>query len=556
MKLLSSITLALIGLSYGQVDYSDYSSDYSYELDQLDGFLADLEANPTAESPMAGIGARSRSSGPGIRLPPAIQAFTLPPSAAGARKLPPGIDLADFIGPNGFQTQRFLKALQVALRRQAEEQRRRQQAAREAAAAEAARQAAAEKAAAERAAAEQAAAEQAAAEKAAAEKAAAEKAAAEAAAKKAAEEEAARKAAAIEAAQLAAAEAARKAAEEAAALEAARLAAEEAERQRAAAKAAAEAAAARAAAEQAAAAKAAAERAAAQIAAEAERQRLAEEQAMAEAMQAESMMFGGFDSNAFGNLDGMVASTSGRPSGGRPSSGRPSSGTASAGTRDFIGVNSGLGTPETFNSCRVCTKMTAAECAAQPLVTCYEDKSKEGVFGFNEPNMEQDDRVCMLQTEQRKLTNGQIKTLFTSRCVTPMACESQLRQNFHSTDDSGLMKYNRCKQTGMLRRNGNINKSECAFCNKMSHENPATHQNNQWFPTNGAGVNQDCSANEDNCVVFNYKIGGVYVPMTMSTLFPTAVQEDPDDFPPHLYAKSEEYKELGQLVFDAAYIVD
>ena len=108
----------------------------------------------------------------------------------------------------------------------------------------------------------------------------------------------------------------------------------------------------------------------------------------------------------------------------------------------------------------------------------------------------------------------------------------------------------------MLRRNGNINKSECAFCNKMSHENPATHQNNQWFPTNGAGVNQDCSANEDNCVVFNYKIGGVYVPMTMSTLFPTAVQEDPDDFPPHLYAKSEEYKELGQLVFDAAYIVD
>ena len=94
MKLLSSITLALIGLSYGQVDYSDYSSDYSYELDQLDGFLADLEANPTAESPMAGIGARSRSSGPGIRLPPAIQAFTLPPSAAGARKLPPGIDLA------------------------------------------------------------------------------------------------------------------------------------------------------------------------------------------------------------------------------------------------------------------------------------------------------------------------------------------------------------------------------------------------------------------------------------------------------------------------------
>ena len=146
-------------------------------------------------------------------------------------------------------------------------------------------------------------------------------------------------------------------------------------------------------------------------------------------MQAESMMFGGFDSNAFGNMDGMVASSAGRPSSGRPSSGRPSSGAASAGTRDVLGPNYSNDpvTAEKFNSCRVCTKMTAAECASQPLVTCYEDKSKEGTFLFDHPSMEQDDRVCMLQTEQRKLTNGQIKTLFTSRCVTPMACESQLR---------------------------------------------------------------------------------------------------------------------------------
>lgn len=527
MKLLSSITLALIGLSYGQVDYSDYSadslaSDYSYELDQLDSVLADLEANPTVEPFEPVIGARARGGGaggsgrgipganaPSINLPPALQAFTLPSSSAGSRKLPPGIDLADFIGPNGFQTQRFLKALQAALRRQAEEQRRRQQAAREAAEAEAARQAAAEKA-------------------------AAEQAAAEAAARKAAEEEAARKAAAIEAAKVAAAEAARQAAEEAAALEAAR--------------------------QQAAAEAAAAARLAAEQAAEAERQRLVEEQAMMEAMQAESMMFGGFDSTGFGNMDGMVASatTGQRPSGGRPSSGRPSSGSASAGTRDFIGSNAGNAeTQEVFNSCRVCTKMTAAECAVQSLVTCYDDKSKEGVFGFTDPSMEQDDRVCMLQTEQRKLTNGQIKTLFTSRCVTPMACETQLRQNFQSTTVEGLMTYNRCKQTGMLRKNGNTNKSECAFCNKMSHVDPVTHRDHQWFPTDNAGVQQDCSADEPNCVVFRYKNGGVYTDMKMSDLFPSTVTiGTPSAFLPHTWGLWTAGQRLGRLEAEAGYIVE
>ena len=112
MKLLSSITLALIGLSYGQVDYSsdystDYSTDYSYELDQLDSVLADLEANPTVEPFEPVIGARARGvlvtggsgrgtpgASPAINLPPALQAFTLPSSAAGSRKLPPGINLA------------------------------------------------------------------------------------------------------------------------------------------------------------------------------------------------------------------------------------------------------------------------------------------------------------------------------------------------------------------------------------------------------------------------------------------------------------------------------
>ena len=137
--------------------------------------------------------------------------------------------------------------------------------------------------------------------------------------------------------------------------------------------------------------------------------------------------------------------------------------------------------------------------------------------------------------------------------------KTNLRQNFQSTSEEGLMAYNRCKQTGMLRKNGNINKSECAFCNKMSHEDPAKQQDNQFFPTSAAGANQDCTSDEGNCVVFRYKIpngGGVYADMTMSDLFPaTVTRQDPDAFKPHLYAFWEEQKRLGQLVFDAAYTV-
>lgn len=135
--------------------------------------------------------------------------------------------------------------------------------------------------------------------------------------------------------------------------------------------------------------------------------------------------------------------------------------------------------------------------------------------------------------------------------------ETNLRQNFQSTSNGKLMAYNRCKQTGMLRKNGNLNKSECAFCNKMSHEDPAKQQDNQFFPTDTNGDVQDCSSDEGACVVFRYNVGGgFYTDMTMSQLFPAEVDIDnPDAFPPHLYAVWEEQKELGQLAFDAAYIV-
>ena len=91
----------------------------------------------------------------------------------------------------------------------------------------------------------------------------------------------------------------------------------------------------------------------------------------------------------------------------------------------------------------------------------------------------------------------------------------------------------------------------------MSHEDPAEQQDNQFFPTDTNGDVQDCSSDEGACVVFRYNVGGgFYTDMTMSQLFPAEVDIDnPDAFPPHLYAVWEEQKELGQLAFDAAYIV-
>ena len=121
------------------------------------------------------------------------------------------------------------------------------------------------------------------------------------------------------------------------------------------------------------------------------------------------------------------------------------------------------------------------------------------------------------------------------------------------------MAYNRCKQPGMLRKNGNINKSECAFCNKMSHVDPKKVKNNQFFPTDANGDNQDCSSNEGDCVVFRYKDVnlGIYMDMKMSDLFPAEVViGNTDAFPPHSYAAWAEGKELGQLAFDAAYTVE
>ena len=191
MKLLSGLTLGLLGLTcaqqFGESTQVSTTTDFLADVDLV---LSQIESGEVEVGAQAGGNiARMRSGG----VPdPILQQFA-------GRKLPPGIQLSDFAGgPNGFKTQAFLKALQAALRKQAEAQRLRQQQLaaqrqREALAAKAAREAAEREA---RLKAEQEAAQQAAEEAAqreAAEKAAAEKAAA--AAEKARAEEAARKAA-------------------------------------------------------------------------------------------------------------------------------------------------------------------------------------------------------------------------------------------------------------------------------------------------------------------------------------------------------------------------
>ena len=191
MKLLSGLTLGLLGLTCAQqfVESTQVSTTTDFLAD-VDLVLAQIESGEVAVGAQAGGNiARMRSGG----VPdPILQQFA-------GRKLPPGIQLSDFAGgPNGFKTQAFLKALQAALRKQAEAQRLRQQQLaaqrqREALAAKAAKEAAEREA---RLKAEQEAARKAAEEAAqreAAEKAAAEKAAA--AAEKARAEEAARQAA-------------------------------------------------------------------------------------------------------------------------------------------------------------------------------------------------------------------------------------------------------------------------------------------------------------------------------------------------------------------------
>jgi len=449
MKLLSGLTLSLLGLTCGQFVESTGASDF---LTDVNSVLAQIESGEVTVG--AGGGNMARMRGAGGVPDPILAQFA-------GRKLPPGIQLSDFAGgPNGFRTQAFLKALQAALRKQAEQQRLRQQqllaqrqreAAAKAAAEKAAREAAAAKAEeeAKQKAAEEAAQREAAALKKAQEEAAKAKQEAEAKAKAAAEQAAAEKAAKeAEQAKQAAAEAARKRA----AAEAAKQAAEreqarqEALRQQAAIRA-----------------KEQAAREAAEQAAREQAEAAAIDAAMQESASSITDSFASFMTdeeffgnqarpNTQGNSDGLVASSNG-------SAGRPNvSSTASAGLRDFMGLDTGTGAnTQRFNTCRVCDNMTASECANQPRVACYPTQ-----------DMETDDRVCMLTYHQRLSKSGSVETLYTSQCVIQSTCEAAVRQNFVFGTSSSNSKFNQCKKQSSL--NSRQNTSECSFCQKLGHE--------------------------------------------------------------------------------------
>jgi hypothetical protein len=126
---------------------------------------------------------------------------------------------------------------------------------------------------------------------------------------------------------------------------------------------------------------------------------------------------------------------------------------SNVGVRDFIGINTNTNAAETFNSCRICDRMTAAECAQQSLTVCYPVQDNET-----------DNRVCMLQYEQRLQRDGSIKTLYTSRCAIPSTCEAAVRQNFAASDP----RHNQCKRSTTLSRR--YEQSNCSFCQKLSHE--------------------------------------------------------------------------------------
>lgn len=422
MKLLSGLTLGLLGLTcaqqFGESTQVSTTTDFLADVDLV---LSQIESGEVEVGAQAGGNiARMRSGG----VPdPILQQFA-------GRKLPPGIQLSDFAGgPNGFKTQAFLKALQAALRKQAEAQRLRQQQLaaqrqREALAAKAAREAAEREA---RLKAEQEAAQQAAEEAAqreAAEKAAAEKAAA--AAEKARAEEAARKAA-----------------QAAAQAEARRIAAEkEAQRQ--------------------AALREAARERARQQAEAAKAAQVAREQAQAAeidaAMDAQSASSISDSIASFMTDDEFFGSSSGRPNQGNSDgsvaslqAGRPNQSNANQAGRDLIVSG------QRFNSCRVCNKMTAAQCAAQSLTVCYPVQDQET-----------DDRVCMLQYEQRRNSDGSLTTLYTSRCAPPSTCTAAIKQNFAAGDE----RYNQCKKSSTLAGTARYGtQSNCSFCQKLSHEN-------------------------------------------------------------------------------------
>lgn len=154
----------------------------------------------------------------------------------------------------------------------------------------------------------------------------------------------------------------------------------------------------------------------------------------------------------------------GRNTGGnRPSGNRPSAPAASeAAVKTFTS-----GTGNQYNRCRVCSNMTAAECAAASFVTC------------NDENTESSTQVCQM-TYRSYYTNSGVQTRYWSRCVEQKTCQDAVRQNFVASMSLGITGYhpkNRCHPENKLNRR--FRNSQCSLCTKMVGAAPAT--TNQFF---------------------------------------------------------------------------
>ena len=156
--------------------------------------------------------------------------------------------------------------------------------------------------------------------------------------------------------------------------------------------------------------------------------------------------------------------------------GRPNQSNANQAGRDVVINAAG------FNSCRICDRMTATECFQQSLTVCAPAPEWTGV--------DQDStRVCMLQYEQRRNSNGSLTTLYTSRCVPRSTCSAAVKQNFAAGDE----RFNQCKKSSTLAGTARYgSQSNCSFCQKLSHS--SGNANTDIFDTSTqifAGVTPD-----------------------------------------------------------------
>jgi len=107
----------------------------------------------------------------------------------------------------------------------------------------------------------------------------------------------------------------------------------------------------------------------------------------------------------------------------------------------FAQTGTGTNAGTSFNFCRVCNGVSAAECAIANTETCNYAQS-----------------VCQITV---RIKYSGAEPLYFSECQEKHSCERQERQNFISSNKI----FNQCRSTRMAPRFANGNK--CSFCTKM-----------------------------------------------------------------------------------------